>query len=157
MTRSKKLGHIEWSEPEDYLNIDWKRPPYNTLATPNRRITQDKFLSSVLFGIYSLQGINYDQVRLPGTDVGSPIWQVRYFMFHSACYAVVWAYRSGKGEPKLIPGEYSVECGDSGYYLARYYRIGCTHPDSYEVTYRMFDHERKCDDCGWSFRYDSSG
>lgn len=146
---------IPWSEPEDYLNIDWKSG--NKFPTPHVEITQAEFGRFLHCGPYSLCGINYRQVRVDGWP-----WYVpaRFYLFGRVALAVTTAHcpsTQKKLAGVVVPTE-PLPGGKPGpYYLLRYWRLGCHHPNTRTTGVAMCLHRVVCPDCGWTTTYDSSG
>ena len=159
--RSDKLGYIPWTQPENYLNINWKPDDqHNRLAEPFTPITQSEFESILLCNSYSLEGINFDQVYFPGSvRQGFDLWSVHYYMFREECVAVLERpIHNEKKLPNPLPMNAAI-CERPNYYkfIMYFYKIGCTHPNLKHTTPVMFEQVYTCPDCGFKVSHDSSG
>lgn len=145
--------HIPWSEPENYLNIDWNTG--NNLPTPHVEISQAAFDRFLHCSPFSLRGINYRQVKVAGWSMIVP---AHFYLFGRIALAVTTAYcpaNSKKLKGVLLPATPDGKWGNQ--YRLRFWRLGCQHPNLETTTEAMFQHRQTCPDCGWSATYDSSG
>jgi hypothetical protein len=144
-------------EPEIF-NIVWKpEGAHNTLAEPAMSITLNDWLAGVFLGAYGPSEMIYKgMVRLNGRQY-TTIYVVCHGCVLALCSRYIPPYHIGNKDFAMDEGETVIKPEKGNIYAVRCYRIGCLHPNKYEVTHRMFDHEQICPDCGWKWRYDSSG
>jgi len=145
--------HIPWSEPEGYLNIDWKWG--NEFPTPHVEISQAAFDRILHCSPFGLRGINYRQVQVDGWPMIVP---AHFYLFSKVALAVTTAYCSTttkwlKGI--ILPATPDGRWGN--YYRLRYWQLGCLHPNLETTPMAMFQRRQSCPDCGWATIYDSSG
>lgn len=150
---------MDWSEPEDYLGIDWnpkgqEHHPYNCMPMPYKEIELEDFLGHMFYGTYLPIGQNYKSVFVPGDkcQTGAQI-----FLFPSYCLAVTrhgWGSSKEDGEKG---GGMAVEYNPGWYIGLRFWRLGCTHPNMTTTWPRMFDRRDYCPDCGYEQHFDTSG
>ena len=158
------VPQLPWITP-DMLGINWKpEGKHNRIATPYFSITQDEFTCKLIGGDTSLCGINYSQVYSPGQESNAAtcdLWMTHYFIFNDYVLAALEKYhtyhRLNKEPYRPATEEYLVHKDDYGFYVMRYYRIGCSHPNLQHKNPVMFTHIYDCPDCGYHTEHDSSG
>lgn len=161
---------IEWTEP-DYLNLDWSG---HDLPQPHVEISRDEFLTILAATGGVLQGTNYRQIRMtddPGKEwhgsLKKTVWDCHFYFYGETAIAVAATYiNDGTGieedegwktsDGRVLHGQV-VKRSTSDGFLARFYRLGCTHEATTEEKISRRERRVTCPDCGMSYTYDSSG
>jgi hypothetical protein len=109
---------------------------YNTMPVPYKEITHDEFMHS--FFIYCLEVQDYRQVHEEPNNRMSKLLITRFFWFQTFGIAIQ--------EFQYYPEQ-----------KYKYYRLGCEHNKTKEVSSWDCYHKVDCLDCGLHWEYDSSG
>jgi hypothetical protein len=148
---------------------------YNTFPKPYAEIPWEQALTEMYANhMGTAVWVDHKQCNIPEFDLPGH-WDVTLYMWHDKMIAVAKWYTHDE-EKERARGFHHGEGlflnkrpdGKYGGYFTRFYRIGCLHPNLYEMSadevkergghhYGMFDHHYLCPDCGFTRRTDSSG
>lgn len=160
---------IEWTKP-DNLGITWEHD--NMMPKPYEEITHDIALRLLFTHGHGLLGINYSDVYIGWDVLGEKhsrrAWRAEFRWFLSYGIAVCarydchhpphsWVPKTDMGLGIFVKAIYEGDKKNPYGHFMRFFRLGCKHENMRKVTHKMFDHEDICPDCGYKFRYDSSG
>lgn len=151
---------IPWTKVTDW-GLVWNG---QRLPEPHREISEREFMRLMHLGIYMIDGIYFEQMRIPAdSHLSEPpgstgdSWKVQYFWF--PYYGLAVATRYGRKteaayEEPSRPWKKRTYLGrkdrtnlynwlarsdkedeDTGYEL-RYFRLGCEHKEEYEAGYK---------------------
>jgi hypothetical protein len=119
--------------PPDLFNIVWPKP--QGFPEPREEISEAQYRQELHNQSHQPRALGYDQlIEHPERPGFSDLW---------VCH-ITWGRRNAWMEAERDK-------------VIRYFRLGCQHQKMGHLTYTMHDHEERCPDCHYSFRYDSSG
>jgi hypothetical protein len=143
---------MNW-EQREYIGITW--PTHQKMPEPYQEIDHNEFIRLMFCSPYSLEGIFYRQLWVPGDDTRPR--PVRFFWYPDYGLAATEKYVLKDYYDKQM-GYFWVPNGGSAGHELRFFRIGCEHhfveltPAEIEQMNILYggshDHVHQCTDCG---------